>query len=263
MTLFQWISFAGILICALIGGYYPLIKREEARSVKGFPAGESFTTGVFLALALLIMLPNGFHLFGKAFPSVNFPLASLISVIVFLTLLSIEQAVENTKKQIKDNKIKETPAIIPIIMTVMIAIPSFLMGTALGISEAYSAVFIFVAVIVHKGSAGFGLALKLVRSTLARPLTFIFYSLFAISTPLGILLGADLHNHLNGEIMIVTKAFILSIASGLFLYMSTLHELKHSALIVHCGEKRGFAIMLVGFIITALVRLVLGLAHAG
>ena len=145
----------------------------------------------------------------------------------------------------------------------MIAIPSFLLGTALGVSRTFSAFFILVAILAHKGSAGFGLALTIVRSTLTRTQAYIVYGLFAISTPLGILVGADIHQFLRGDTMIIVKAFILSAAAGIFLYMCTLHGFRDTPLVKHCSGVKGFSIMLVGLILTALVRLILGLAHGG
>ncbi len=151
--------------------------------------------------------------------------------------------------------------LIPIIMTVMIAIPSFFLGAALGVSDTEAAILILIAIIIHKGSAGFALALKMVRSRLTRSQTFAIFSLFAFTTPLGIIVGEDIHQYLAGHLMFVVKGTILSLASGTFLYMGALHEMRHTPLIEDCGSKRGFALMLVGFVLTALVRLILGEAH--
>jgi len=48
-------------------------------------------------------------------------------------------------------------------MTIMIAIPSFFLGTALGMNR-----LAVVAIMAHKGSAGFALALNMARSRLSR-----------------------------------------------------------------------------------------------
>ena len=263
MTGFQWFSFFVILFVAFAGGYYPLFKRDRARSSTGFPSGESFSAGVFLALSLIIMFPTGVHLFNKSFPGINYPLASVFAITAFLTLLALEHvAAKLSHAGTGFEKELSSPAI-PIIMTVMIAIPSFLLGTALGVSGNIAALFIFVAVLTHKGSAGFGLALTMVRSRLTRKQTFLLYALFAFSTPIGILVGADIHTFLRGDAMVVLKACILSLAAGVFLYLSTVHEFKQAPLIKHCSGVKRFTLMFLGLLITALVRLVLGLAHGG
>ena len=53
--------------------------------------------------------------------------------------------------------------LIPVVMTIMIAIPSFFLGTALGMNR-----LAVVAIMAHKGSAGFALALNMARSRLSR-----------------------------------------------------------------------------------------------
>ena len=262
LNAFQLFSLISILLVAFGGGYYPLFRREEARTGAGFPLGQAFAAGVFLALSLVIMLPNGFHLFGKALPHIKFPLASLPAVGAFVALLAIGHALSAQRSSLHDALELTTP-VIPVIMTIAIAIPSFLLGTALGVSSELAGVAIFFAIVAHKGSAGFALALAMARSTMTKGQTFALFGLFAFSTPLGILVGADVHDYLTGHAMILVKATILSMASGVFLFMATLHEMKHSPLIVDCCTAKGFVSMMVGLIITVLVRVLLGIAHTG
>lgn len=262
LTPFQIISIICILVAAGAGGYYPLARRQAAVEPQGFPLGQAFASGVFLGLSLIIMLPNGLHLFSKAYPHMHYPLASLLTIAAFLFLVALSHIA--FAKQARAAAVGEfSPPIIPVIMTVMIAIPSFLLGTALGISDTASALMIFFAIMAHKGTAAFALALAMVRSTLTRTQTYALFGFFVLATPLGILVGADVHLYLTGLAGLVTKATILSLAAGVFLFMATLHEMKHSPIIIHCCTLPGFGLMLVGLVITALVRLILGLAHTG
>ncbi len=261
LTGFDWFALICILMAAVIGGYFPLIRRDLVKG-EGFPLGQAFSAGVFLALSLIIMLPNGSHLFKKALPHVGYPLASVAALVAYLTLLALGHAGNAERSAAVREDLLTTP-LIPVIMTVMIAIPSFLLGTALGISDTSAALVIFVAIMLHKGSAGFALALAMARSTMTPMQSFALYGLFACSTPLGIILGADVHEYLTGHAMILVKATILSLASGVFFYMGTLHEMKHAPLIIHCCTVRGFVTMLAGLGLTALVRLMVGLAHTG
>lgn len=261
MNLIEIFSFVIILGAAVAGGFYPLTRREAARSDDGFPHGEAFTSGVFLALSLVIMLPAGLHLFGKAFPEQILPWAIIVAIGAFVVLLAIEhKAVSIT---IRSGEGKLTPASIPIIMTVLIAIPSFLLGTALGLSDTETALFILAAILAHKSSAGFGLALTMVRSKLTTNQTYILYTIFALSTPIGIIVGADARQYLSGDALLIVKAFTLSIASGVFLYMATLHEFSNAPFIKHCGNPKCFWFMLFGLVLTIGVKLVLGLGHVG
>ncbi|MDD5086092.1 MAG: zinc transporter, partial [Candidatus Omnitrophica bacterium] len=99
MNSFKWFSIFIIFFVAILGGCYPLIKRDKSRSARGFPAGESFTAGVFLALSLFIMLPAGLHLFGKSFPAINYPLAAIFVAAAFLLLLALEHISMRLRKR--------------------------------------------------------------------------------------------------------------------------------------------------------------------
>lgn len=258
LTGFQWLSLACILAVTLAGGYLPLVRRERARAARGFPMGQAFSAGVFLALSLTLMLPGGLKLLGKATGGWNFPLGALIAGAAFLLLLSLEHIVGHLRGEAGQDQAALSPPAIPIIMTIMIALPSFLLGTALGVSESNQAVMIAVAIMIHKGSAAFALGLKMVRSTMAPAAVWLLFALFALATPAGILVGQDFHRLLAGQALWIIKGAILSLASGVFLYMSTLHDLKNTPLIVDCRTLRGFAWTSAGFILTVIVRLLIG-----
>ena len=261
MGLIEIFSFIIILGAAVAGGFYPLTRREAARSDEGFPYGEAFTSGVFLALSLVIMLPAGIHLFEKAYPGEVLPWSVIIAIAAFIILLAVEHKAVSI--EIESGEGRETPVSIPIIMTILIAIPSFLLGTALSLSSTETALFILAAILAHKSSAGFGLALNMVRSKLTVNQTYLLYTVFALSTPIGIVVGADAKHFLSGDTLLVVKAFTLSIAAGVFLYMATIHEFKNAPFIRHCANPKCFWFMIFGLILTICVKLVLGLGHAG
>jgi zinc transporter ZupT len=261
LTSFDWFSMATILVLTFAGGFLPLFRPEQAKTVRGFPSGQAFAAGVFLALALTLMLPSAFHLFNAAFPHLDYPTASVIAILAFLFLLTIEHVTHHMHIARGIREGERSPPIIPVIMTAMIAIPSFFLGAALGVSPLPAAAFILIAIIAHKSSAGFALAIKMARSTMNRPQVFVLFTLFACATPLGILVGGEVHRILGTHTMTVVKAFILAMASGVFLYMSTLHELRNTPLIVDCCNCKGFLLMVCGFMITALVRWLIGEAH--
>ncbi len=261
MTSFQWIAFFSILAIAFAGAYFPFFRPELAKKEGGFSLGQAFSAGFFLAMSLVIMLPNGTHLLEKAWPSVTFPISSLLMLAAFIALLALAHA-GNAARPRADAGSLSGPTL-PIIMVVMIAIPSFLLGAALGVSGTFGAVLVFAAVMLHKGSAGFALALSLVRSTLTYRQAVLVYCLFAFATPVGVLLGAALHEHLQGHTVVVIKGLILSLAAGVFLFMGTLHELKHTPLVVECCTVRGFLALVAGMLLTVWVRLIVGLAHTG
>jgi zinc transporter 1/2/3 len=263
VTTLEIISALLILAAAILGGYGPLSRRTLTAAHITFPNGESFAAGVFLALSLIIMLPAGTHLFDKVLTPPHFPWSALVAIIAFLLMLAIDHAAAHARAHSATlSQESLTPASIPIIMTVMIAIPSFLLGAALSLSERDAAIFILIAVLAHKGSAGFGLALTIVRSRLSQKQSLILYGLFCCSTPVGIIVGANALTLIDPHTLVFVKAIALSLAAGVFLYMATVHDLERAPLICHCKTMRRFAIMISGLILTAAVRAILGLAHA-
>ncbi|NGX42791.1 MAG: hypothetical protein K940chlam7_01079 [Chlamydiae bacterium] len=257
----KWIYLVAILLIAFVGGYGPLFKHTLAPRQTSFPRGEAFSAGVFLALSLTMLLPSSFHLFQEAYPGLEYPIASVIAILAFLVLLTIEHLMYHTiPEEERQEEGVPLPAVIPLIMTAMIAFPSFLLGAALGMSEVATATLIFIAIILHKGTAAFALALSMVRSTLSRPQTLILFTLFTITTPLGILFGEAFHEYIASWAMLI-KPVVLSLGAGTFLYMGTLQGMKHSSLIKHCSTRSGFLAMLAGLFITAFVRFIVGEAH--
>ena len=261
LTVIQWIHLFIILLIACAGGYYPFVKTEQVHANRGFPRGEAFSSGVFLALSLTMLLPASFHIFQLELPELNYPIGSVIAILAFLGLLAMEHmtmhSIERQRIKIKNGRL---PVRIPLVMTTMIALPSFFLGTSLGMSDNTQATLIFIAIILHKGTAAFSLMLTMVRSTLSRRQIIILFSSFALSTPLGIIFGGFIQSDLSPSATIV-KAIVLSLGAGTFLYMGTLHEMKHASLIEHCGKRSCFLAMLAGLVITALVRYLMGNAH--
>ena len=260
MNFFDVAALLCILLVTFAGGYAPLFGKKT-NGVGSYPGAEAFTAGVFLALSLIIMLPAATSLLDAGLRT-DFPVASVISGLFFFLLLSIEHAVEHLRLRADDKSTLSTP-VIPVIMTVMIAIPSFFMGTALGVSNRTLELFIFVAIIAHKSSAGFALALEMVNSRLTPRQRLLLFSLFALSTPLGIVLGGSIHGYLGGHTMQIVKGLVLSMAAGTFLYLGTLHELQRAPLIRHCNCRRNFFLLLGGFLLTVIVRVLLGTGHQG
>jgi zinc transporter ZupT len=217
---------------------------------------------VFIALSLIMMLPSSAGLFRAAFPHVDFPIASLVAATAFLMLLAMEHQIAHVGRLATRVGDERFPAIIPVTMTILIAVPSVFLGAALGISNTNSAILIFIAIMLHKSSAAFALTLQMVRSTMTNKQSWALFLLFACSTPLGIIVGQEIHNWLGMGTMVIVKGAVLGLAAGTFLFIATLHELQHSPMIVQCSTWRGFWLMVAGFLLTVLARFLMGEAHS-
>lgn len=90
LTAFQWFCLVSILAASFVEGFYPLFRQDKARSSGGFPLGEAFTAGVFIALSLTLMLPSSFQLLQTVFPSIEYPVTSIIVLTTFFVLLGLE-----------------------------------------------------------------------------------------------------------------------------------------------------------------------------
>lgn len=253
MSWFSWLSIVCILAAAMAGGALPLLQPERARG-GGFARGRAFSSGVFLALSLLLMLPSAIHLAAGAFPGSPVPVAELCAASIFVVLLYLEQSQARAGQQ-------GTSLSIVLIMTAMIAAPSFLLGTALGMSASLQAVLIFAAILAHKGSAGFALAIKIVDSQLSRAGRLWLYGLFALSTPLGIVAGSLVSTDMQGFLAREVRALIFALAAGVFFYMAVMHDLRDNPMAKECANRGAFLALLAGFALTAIIRLALGEAQ--
>jgi len=258
MTSFQWFSVISILAISFMGAYYPLIKHYKTIDNNSFPGSKAFTSGVFLALSLTDMLPDAFdawqnYLLSNGYPL--YPVATYIAISTFIVLLALEHRLDHFKEDQKASS-----PVIPIAMTMMIGACSFLLGTALGVSDTSAAVMVFLAIIAHKGSVSFALALTIAKSNMTRTQAYLCFLCFVVCTPLGIILGSVVHQSLMGESALIFKAVVTSIASGLFLYLGTTYGLRHTPFVAHCNNRKGFSTMLLGLIITVLVSVLISYA---
>jgi len=247
-----------IIAATVLGGVMPLRGRVEGKD--RFPLGEAFASGVFLALALAMMLPASFQLFQRALPDAHEPVASLIAIGSLLALLGVSHFVRHLEQDVGEDA--EANPLVPILMTVMIAIPSFFMGAALGVSDTRQATLILIAILLHKSSAAFALMLKLSDSSLPASRVRLVFALFVFATPAGIAFGSAAGGQLGAESLLLARATVLAMAAGTFLFMGTLNDLQRAPLINRCRHWRGFAAMLAGLAVTLCARLLIGEAHA-
>jgi len=250
---------AAIIIVFLIGllcGLLPLIKRDKLQHHKNLSYFESFATGVFLAVGLVHMLPKAISIYSAAFPTMHYPLAALIAGVVFLIMLLLEHIAINVERRTQSMTASNS---IQFVMLGIFAVHSLLMGITLGVSPNLAAgIIVFIAIMAHKGSASFALAVNLGKSQLSNAASITGFSFFLISTPLGIIIGEDLQHYLTGISADIVKATFFSIGAGMFTYMGTLHDLRRIPMVEHCCNLREYFIMLTGFAIMAVVPVLLG-----
>lgn len=239
---------AGIIfIIALVSGFIPFYKKVTSRQKQNFPAGEALACGIFLGAGLIHMLGDASSQFDKL--NFNYPWAFLIAGLAFLFMLWLEHLGSELKHKNYDVNIP-----LAILATVMLSIHSFLAGAALGLSMSYSLVLLLLlAVIAHKWAAGFALAIQINRSQMSLKLSIILFLIFALATPFGILLGGEMASSFN-QYKLIVPVFI-SLAAGTFLYLGTLHGLKHSVMVDKCCNLLNYSFVILGFALMAVIAI--------
>lgn len=238
------ISCLLVLIVTFIGGIYPFTKSIHGYRRYSFPIGEPLTAGIFLGAGLLHMLNDATGSF-IAEGYRHYPFSFLLAGIAFLVLLLLEHIGREVYESSSDDS-----SVFAILAMVLLSIHSFLAGAALGLSHTFSMVIIILfAIVAHKWAASFALAIQLNKSHLRTSTNVLLFSIFAITTPLGILLGNTVLKHFN-HYPLAAPVFT-ALSAGTFLYLGTLHGLKQSVLIQKCCDLKHFSFVILGFVIMA------------
>lgn len=246
---FQIIAAVVIFLMAILAGLLP--SQVLSRHEKGLAIGDAWASGVFLGAALLHMLPDAANGFRTLAP--NYPYAYLIclSGFIFLTVL------ERTALKLTPLGKKNRPYVTGILLLIILSIHSFIEGGAIGINTAISsAMTIFIAVLAHKGSASFALAMNLHRTSLKTKHVITMIILFSLMTPLGILISAIIVDQSQGMSEQLLESSFNAFAAGTFLYIGVRHITeKQFAEYTHVDSVTEYIAIIAGIIVMAIVAI--------
>ncbi len=201
-----------------LGGLLSLRLQRKSNSPRLFSFGNSFSGGVFLGAGLLHLLPESIERLDTGVIGINFPLAYLVCAIGFVLTLFLEK----TLVYVNVNKIKSNKSVVyPYILMVILSGHSIIAGIALGAEQAADmAAIILIAIIAHKGSAGFALGVNLLKAGIEPKSINYLLLIFSLMTPLGILAGWLLS--LDSELLSarIIGGFFDALAAGTFIYIS-------------------------------------------
>jgi zinc transporter 1/2/3 len=246
MIHFKPLALIIILVITVFAGILPF-KKKLTSPYFDFPIGEAIACGVFLGAGLIHMLGDAASEFSAA--GYHYPFAFLICGSSFLLLLVLE----HISRELYEHKHSTTQ--IAILATIMLSVHSFLEGAALGISGSLAtALILAIAIIAHKWAASFSLSLQINKSGLGFKVSIVCFSIFALMTPLGILLG-DWVSSATGNAHLLLTPIFSALAAGTFLYIGTLHGLQRATMIERCCNLREFLFMLSGFALMAVVAI--------
>ncbi|CAA0091206.1 Uncharacterised protein [BD1-7 clade bacterium] len=232
-----------IFLSTLIAGYIPFRQRIHAPDNVEFPRGEALACGVFLGVGLIHMLGDSANQF-QAIGS-RYPWAFMLAGSAFLLLLLMEHIGRDCHVDKRSN------VVVYLTMTIL-SLHSFLAGTALGFSDIYSVMLLIIlALLVHKWAAGFALAIKINQSRMSTRWGLALFLTFALMTPMGVLVGASISSSMTVSPWV--EPTFISLASGTFLYLGTLHGLGQAVLVEKCCNLKNFGFVVLGFMLMALV----------
>ncbi len=211
VTLFYMVS---IFIIGLIGGRAPAKAKGHAHRSNLIDLGEAFSGGIFLGAGLIHLLPDSADKFSQLAGDIDFPFASVVAGLGLLLILLFDQL---GKSRIQTNKEGGHPTLLFLVLS----IHSIIAGAALGLEGAgVASAAIFVAIMAHKGSAGFALGIALAKDDAEPAHHNRTILMFAAMTPLGIALGTYLSSAFTGTADLALEAVFDGLATGTFLYVA-------------------------------------------
>mgnify|MGYP001219264592 CR=1 len=220
------------MLIALVGGAGVFAPWLAARGGNGraIAYGNSFAGGVLLAAGLIHLLADASDGFAAAYPDLDYPTAYAVATLSFILVLGLERVIPRALEAGDDHADPESAALLeagarngiaPYLLLVTLSIHSLIAGITLGISTAAGATVLLIAILAHKGAAGFALGSTFREADIPPRTRIPALLVFVGSTPLGVVLGGvaiDLFGGGGGA----AEAWFKAVAAGTFLYIATL-----------------------------------------
>ncbi len=207
---FKAIMVLFIIATALAGAYLAFKLKKSNRNTLYFSLGNTFAAGIFLGAGLIHMLPDateGFH----AVLESAFPFGPFVASLGFLLILFVEKAMTGSLKESTSSYV----------LILILSVHSIIVGIAFGTESAMEqSIIIAIAVLAHKGSAAFALAVSMLKSNMQTERIIKLIIMFSLMTPLGILIGVWIANALSGQAAQFSIALFDALAAGTFLYIA-------------------------------------------
>ncbi|MGH0030839.1 MAG: ZIP family transporter [Myxococcota bacterium] len=252
MSGIKLVFLLAILAAGAVGGLLPLRRRLAAPAL--LSRGNALAAGIFLGAGWMHMLPEAAE--GWRALSGNAEWAYGLAAVGFLLMLASEHvllpesahalvhAPSSERFRSLDRPGRSGRAAYAVLLA--LSVHSLMAGLALGAEgELPEASVLFVAILAHKSIAGFALGVSLARSPLPSRRRLELVGVFAVATPIGMLLGAGLGGGLEGSLRLAAEATVLALAAGTFVYVALLDILRDE-LTGSTGRLPLFGLVIVG-----------------
>ena len=255
-----WAFVIAVVGCA--GVFAPWLAARGG-SGRAIAYGNSFAGGVLLAAGLIHLLADASDGFAAAYPNLDYPAAYAVATLTFLLVLGIERVVPRAIQAGGTSEDPEAAALLgtgqvggfaPYLLLLTLSIHSLIAGLTLGISTAAGAGVLLIAILAHKGAAGFALGSTFREAEIPVRTRVPALLVFVGSTPLGVILGGlaiDAFGAGDGAAV----AWFKAVAAGTFLYIATLDVVREE--FFPGGSNRGSRLVwaLIGAGLMALVAI--------
>lgn len=238
-----------IFATAVLGG--GLVFRAQTKKVSQnyFSLGACLGAGVFLGAGLIHLLPDSIGIFSEIAPDVDYPLPAFLAGCGILLVLLVEQVVVSSDAE---EAAKGTSAYA---LLLVLSLHSILAGVALGVeSSAVGSLAILLAIVSHKGSAAFALAVGMQRAGIQSNRAWKLLILFSLTTPFGVALGLAGDLALQKGSAQVFEMVFDALAAGTFLYIA-LSDILADEFLAAENRKLAFGFTAAGLALMALVAL--------
>ena len=224
--------------------------------------GNSFAGGVLLAAGIIHLLGDAAEGFSSTYPDLDYPAAYAIATFAFLLILGLERVVPAAKTFQDGTDDPESAALLassggsgiaPYLLLVTLSIHSLIAGLTLGISSTVGATVLLIAILAHKGAAGFALGSTFRDAGIPWRTRFPALLVFVGSTPAGVLLGGVATEFIGASS--AAEAWFKAIAAGTFIYIATLDIVREEFFPGGTHRWRRLSAALIGAGIMALIAI--------
>ena len=276
------LSLAMFMGC-LIAGLVPLATNLSPRKIQ---ICSIFGAGLLVGVALTIIIPEGVetlfdgedsdhHHTGGLHKGQTIGLSLIFGFLIMLLIDNFgghthshdyEQIMETSHESRSSSPSQHTPGGSGNTITVGLVVHAAADGIALGAASATNnnglQLIVFLAIMLHKGPAAFGLTSVLIREGVARARVRNNLFIFALAAPVGAVLTILILEFTDSSMENSDcPAIALLFSAGTFLYVATVHVLPD---ITHGGKlsKTDVAILIAGAVAPMLLAIPFGHGHS-